>query len=56
MQQAVVTIQSYFRMFKVRHKYNALRNTVIKIQRNWKKYYYDKQFILKYTEAHFNKN
>lgn len=26
------------------------------IQRNWKKYYYDKQFILKYTEGYFNKN
>lgn len=52
----MVTIQSCFRMFKVRHKFNALRKTVVKIQRNWKKYYYDKQFALKYTEGHFNKN
>jgi hypothetical protein len=41
-------------MFKVRHKYNALRKTVIKIQRNWRKYYYDKRYNMRYTENYFN--
>jgi signal transduction histidine kinase len=39
---AVLTIQSSFRMFKVRHKFNSLRRAVLKIQRNWRKYSYDK--------------
>lgn len=51
---AILTIQSCFRMFKVRHKYNSLRKIVIKIQRNWRKYYYDKKYNIKFTENYYN--
>jgi hypothetical protein len=51
---ATIKIQSSFRMFKLRHKYNSLRKTVIKIQRNWRKYSDDKRFTLRYTHNYFN--
>lgn len=51
---AIIKIQSYFRMFKLRHKYDSLRKIVIKIQRNWRKYYYDKQYNLRFTENYYN--
>jgi hypothetical protein len=40
--KAIITIQSFFRMFKRKGLYQSLRKNVLKIQRNWRKYHYDK--------------
>ena len=46
---AILKIQSFYRMLRHRRKYLSLRKQTIKIQRNWRKYYEDKQFSLKFT-------
>ena len=51
--EAIVKIQSIYRMLRNRKKYLSLREQTIKIQRNWRKYYYDKEFNLKFTENFF---
>ena len=51
--EAIIKIQSIYRMLRNRKRYLSLRKQAIKIQRNWKKYYYDKQFSLKFTENFF---
>ena len=50
---ATIKIQSIFRMLKLRKKYVELKTQALKIQRNWRKYFYDKQFNMAYTESYF---
>lgn len=53
---SILKIQSWFRMLRVKRKYQSLRDNVIMIQRNWRKYYYDKEYNLGYTHGYFNDN
>jgi len=39
---AILYIQSWYRMLKVRRWYQDLRKHAVLIQRNWRKYYYDR--------------
>jgi len=51
--KAIVKIQSYFKMTTLRRTFLDLKEQTIKIQRNWRRYYYDKQFNIDYTEQYF---
>ena len=51
--KAIIKIQAYFRMTKLRATFMDLKNHTIKIQKNWRKYHYDKQFNIDYTNEYF---
>ena len=51
--RAILMLQANLRRFHLRKMFSDLKSKTILIQRNWKKYYYDKQYNLQYTHTHF---
>jgi hypothetical protein len=50
---AIVKIQAFFRMRRLRRTFLDLKAQTLKIQKNWRKYYYDKQFNVEFTAQYF---